>query len=224
MGYTHQDIVDDYEYLTSSEILLLSIINCGPAKATRIQKLGLFIERILDVDPEIAHGSYNYGAYSDELDEAVSSMKGDGAIRQTQEGYELTQYGSDLLAESKNDPKNKDLVQEIPSIVSFLDSLSDQQLLKLSYILYSDTTDKSLIKGRMNLSKDVYSIGDITVSIGLSRQQLKAKIIEHFDSLDQIIDMLEEGRSVVVSSDGKSGLLLTLQSGRYILAKRSKNE
>ena len=151
-------------------------------------------------------------------------MKGDGAIRQTQDGYELTQYGSDLLAESKNDPKNKDLVQEIPSIVSFLDSLSDQQLLKLSYILYPDTTDKSLIKGRMNLNKDVYSIGNITVSTGLSREQLKFKILEHIDSLDQVIDLLEEGRSVVVSSDGKSGMLLTLQSGRYILAKKSKGE
>lgn len=76
----------------------------------------------------------------------------------------------------------------------------------------------------MNLNKDVYSIGNITVSTGLSRKHLKSKILEHIDSLDQVIDLLEEGRSVVVSSDGKSGMLLTLQSGRYILAKKSKGE
>lgn len=220
MAYTHQDIVDDYEYLTSSEILLLSIVKCGPAKSTRIQKLGLFIERILEVDPEIAHGSYNYGGYSDELDEAVSSMKGDGAIKQTPDGYELTEYGADLLAESKNDSENKDLVQGVPPIISFLDSLSDQQLLKLSYILYPDTTDKSLIKGGMNLNRNVYSVGNLRVTTGLTKEQLKSMIMDHIDSLDQVIDLLEEGRSVVVSSESTSDALLTLQGGKFILAKK----
>ena len=176
MAYSHEDVVDDAEYLSKSEVTLLAIVSCGPFKITRIQKLGLFVDKVLEGSVELSYGAYNYGAYSDSLSEAVSSMMGDGALKLVSDGYCLTSYGSDLLSEAKNNPEFKDLIEKIPTIVSFFDSLSDQQLLKLSYILYPETTDKSLIKDRINLDRKPHRIGDLEVTTGLSKDEVEAKL------------------------------------------------
>ncbi|MBE6521811.1 MAG: hypothetical protein E7Z62_01570 [Thermoplasmata archaeon] len=220
MAFTHDKIVHDYQRLLSGQILLLGMLENSPCKPTRIQKLSLFIERILEVDPAIAHGSYIYGGFSDELYEASVLLSKTGAIVEGKDGYELSDYGKALLAEAKKDPENKDLLEEMPSVVAFLDSLPDDDLLRLSYILYPDTTDKSLIKSEINVSKKSYSIIDVRVRTGLSREQLKEMILRKISDLDSIIDMLDDGRSVVVSSEGMPTTLLTKQGGRYILTEK----
>ena len=179
MAYSHEDVVDDAEYLTRSEVTLLAIVNCGPVRITRIQKLGLFIEKVLEGKLELSYGAYNFGAYSDSLGEAVSSMVGDGAIKLVRELYQITPYGSDLLSEAKNNPDFKELVDKIPQIVSFFESLSDQQLLRLSYVLYPETTGKSLIKDdvdKINSDRKSFKIGDLEVTTGLSKDEVEAEL------------------------------------------------
>ena len=220
MPYSHANIVDDAEDLTTSQVMLLSILSCSPTKITRIQKLGIFIERILQINSDLSHGSYYYGGFSDDLGEAVSSMGGDGAIKNGEEGYKLTQYGADLLTQAGTNPDNKELVEGILSIVSFFQSLTDFQLKKLSYILYPETTDMSLIKNQMDLDRDSFRLGDLKVTKGLTREQLIDKLMLKVTDLDPIIDLLEEGRSVVASPDGRSCVLLTLQEGKYITTEK----
>ncbi|MBO4735307.1 MAG: hypothetical protein J5614_02835, partial [Paludibacteraceae bacterium] len=181
MSYSHEDIVSDVEQLNDNDVMVLSIVDVSPAKITRIQKLGLFIEKLLDVDPDCSHGAYNYGAYSDDLDVAASSMKLDGAVTLKDGNYELTSYGSSLLTELKNDPKKKEFVEGIASIVSFFDSLNDHQLLKLSYIVYPETTGQSLIKDTMVLDRKSYTIGDLDVKTNLTKEQLEDMLIHKLE-------------------------------------------
>lgn len=221
MAFTQASIARDYQRLLSGQILLLGILGIRPSKATRIQKLSLFIERVLEVDPAIAHGSYMYGGFSDELQEAANLLSINGAIIEGENGYELTTYGQALLSEAKKYPENQKVLDGIPPIIEFLDSLTDNELVRLSYILYPDTTDKSLIKSDLNVDKNSYSISDTRVRTGLSREQLKEMILRKVNDLDEIIDMLEDGRSVVISSGGMPNTFLTKQGGRYILTEKN---
>lgn len=220
MAFDQAKIARDYQRLLSSQILFLGIVDNRPCKITRVQKLGLFIERVLEVDPAIAHGSYMYGGFSDELEEAANLLSINGAVIEGENGYELTAYGKALLEEANKDSKNKELLDGIPPIIAFLDSLADYELVRLSYILYPDTTDKSLIKGDMNVDRKSYSISDMRVRTGLSREQLKEMILRKVSDLDDILDMLDDGRSLVVSSEGLPDTYLTKQGGKYILTEK----
>ncbi|MBO4357805.1 MAG: hypothetical protein J5813_06555 [Candidatus Methanomethylophilaceae archaeon] len=180
MSYSHEDIVSDVEDLNDNELMLLSIVGCAPIKITRIQKLGLFIERVLNPDSG-THGAYHYGAFSDDLDEAASTLNHDGAVAIDQGNYQLTRYGTDLLEEASNDPAKNELITGTRDIASFLNSLSDYQLTKLSYILYPETTGRSLIKDRMSLGKDHYVMGGMEISTGLTQEQLRDRLVKRLE-------------------------------------------
>lgn len=211
--------MSDVEDLSAGDVMFLSIVNCSPARITRIHKLSLFAERILDLGPELSHFAFDYGGFSNEMRAAESSLSEDGAVRKDNEEYKLTTYGSDLLAEASKDPKYKVLVVDVPRVVAFLDSLSDRDLKQLSYILYRDTAERSTIKHNMDLDEKEYRFGDLEVVTRLTREEMKDRLI-HYDCSLKAIDQLINYRSVVVSDGGSSASLITLCDGYYIEVKK----
>jgi len=168
---SEEDLKEDVDDLNDNEITLLSILQNTPTKTTRIQKLGIFVDRIMyDRSPDSA-GAYHYGGFSDNLDDAIESMKSDGAIVATANGFQLTEYGQRIYEEAKKKETIKAKIETVDEIKSFFDSLSDQQLLKLSYIFYPDTTEESLIKDRIKTDGNTFQIDDLEIITGLSKEE-----------------------------------------------------
>lgn len=214
---SYEDIEDDAEDLTVGEVLFLSIVNYCPAKITRIQKLSLFAERILDLGPELTHFAYDYGGFSKQVDQAKSSLEGDGAVWMNNDDYELTPYGAALLAEVSTDPKYKAFIEDLPRIIAFLESLSDWNLKHLSYIVYPETAEKSTIKHQMDMNAS--TVGDFKVTKDLSREQIEKLLIQRHSSV-KFLDRLMNHRSVIVLDGDGAALLVTLCDGHYITSER----
>lgn len=90
-GYA--DEVDDYSL---PEYMVLDILADGP-----IYRSGIIKKAIGKYGDIIDHGPYIYGEYSDDIDEAVTSLMSCGAVRYKDDHkgrIEATDYGRHLLA------------------------------------------------------------------------------------------------------------------------------
>ena len=217
MAYTHEDLVNDVEDFTVSDVMFLGILNCSPAKITRIQKLSLFAARILDLGPELSHYAYDFGGFSNEIHDSELTLEEYGAISKDNDEFSLESYGRDLLAVASEDPRFAPFVGKLPGIVAFLESLSDWDLKQLSYILYPDTAEKSTIKHKMNL--DARYVGDFKITRDLSREQMQKLLLQREGSL-MVLDQLVNRKSVIVSDGRGSEILVTMIDGHYIVAER----
>ena len=216
-SYSRDDIIDDVEDLSVSDVLFLGIVNCSPAKITRIQKLSLFASRILDLGPELSHYAFDYGGFSNEMQGSELSLENDGAVLKDHEEFTLTSYGKALLEEASNDPRFKGIIDRLPGIVAYLESLSDWDLKQLSYIVYPDTAVKSTIKHMMDL--DASAVGDFRIRRDLSREQMQRMLLQSKGSVN-VLDRLKDRGSVIVSDVNGNAVLVTRNHDRYITAER----
>ncbi len=219
MDYTPEDVISEVEHLNTSQLLLLSIINCEPAKITRILKLGLIVERILDIGLD-TYGPYNYGGFSDKISEASRKMKSHGVVEVDANGnYALTDYGSDVLKKASENDDNSILINHTPPIVEFLSTISDSDLKELTYLLYPDTIDRSLIKGDMDLISSERRYSDASVYLNLTREQMIQMLIQNKKSV-KVLETLRDGASVLLPRGGNTAVMVTLSKDHYIVVKR----
>ena len=176
---TIDDVRDDVEELTDSDVVVLGLLHNKPIKRTRIQKMSLFIERLFNFDESISHGSYHYGAFSDGIDESLISLKGDGSVAvDSSNNYKLTNYGDLLYSEANNKEELKRKLEAVDVINDFFSSLSDQQLLQLSYLLFPDTTEESLIVKDVQKKLPHSKYGDLSVQTNLSKKDAVKALVE----------------------------------------------
>ena len=198
-------------------MIFLGIVNCSPVRITRIQKLSLFVARILNLGPELSHYAYDYGGLSNKMQGSEISLEEDGAVSKDQGEFTLTSYGEALLAEASNDPRFKAFIDKLPGIVSYLESLSDWDLKHLSYIVYPDTAKNSTIREKMDLNASI--VGDFEVMRDLSREQMQKMLLQSIGSL-KVLDQLKDRGSVMVSDANGSVMLVTKDHDSFIAIKR----
>lgn len=177
-----EDIQDDVEDLTEKDLIVLTLLRNKTVKVTRIQKLNLFIENILDTNKKNAHGAYHYGGFSDEIDESLSSMKGDGSVSvDSNQQYSLTNYGTLVLDEALKDPDVREKVEAINTISNFFEDVTDQQLLQLTYVLYPDTTEESLIKDKISKRTKKTKFGNLLVQTNLTKDEAISSLCDDLE-------------------------------------------
>lgn len=138
------------EDLSPTEKLILMVVNhSGNLKSTRLQKLSLIIKAIFEGRTPVSHGAYYFGGFSDDVEEGSSSLRDEGIVAlDPREGYTLSQDGRELVElVSGEDPKQDSLVQ---SIVQKFSRFSDRELTALTYVLFPELAEKSVIKKKMD--------------------------------------------------------------------------
>jgi len=149
-------IKEDAEELSYHDKLTLVTIagSGGKSKATRIQKLGLIINAIKEGKTPSSHEPYFYGGFSDNIEESLSYLLDSGLIKKIGTEYTITEYGKKVLKflETNNDEVYHTLKDIVDKIMPSFRRLKDDELVLLTYILFPELTEKSLIKEDMEKS------------------------------------------------------------------------
>lgn len=173
-------LLEDAEDLTKCGKVLLSILNYGPARVTRIHKMSLMINAVIEgscAKPD-SHGAFHYGGFSEEVDSALTQFLEDGVATKVDGEFRITEYGRQLVGVLKKELMDDFmLVSEETSgpILENLNTLSDRQLLRLTYLLFPETTTRSVIKKQVDRDGRPIKVGDAVVYKG-SKDDLKAVI------------------------------------------------
>jgi Mn-dependent DtxR family transcriptional regulator len=147
MTDANREFVEDMS--ESDKIVLLTIANSGTIKSTRLQKIALMIKAVLDGKVESSHGAYLFDGFSDDIDESVNSLRSEGfLIYEHGTGYKVSNDGmklSQTLSSKENQLENK-----VNDVIKMLKDLSDKQVTALTYRLFPQMTENSIIKEEMN--------------------------------------------------------------------------
>jgi len=137
----------DTDDFNDSDRLVLSIIsNSGKSiMRTRLQKSALVYSKVFgDI---VKHIAYSFGGYSEDVDESVDTLLDVGAITDTKNGYALTPYGknmADFLRRVSSEYVDVDAHSK--QLSNALNGVSDRELVGLTYHLYPETSEGSIIK------------------------------------------------------------------------------
>lgn len=133
------------EDLSELDKMLLLIINfSGSVKATRLQKLGILGNVALGHNHDSIHNPYYFGGFSDEIEEESTFLHEQGYLRQTPGGLVLSPTGVKCVEELKN--KNEKEATTIKGIVETLRRYSDKEVTAITYKMFPDLADKSIIR------------------------------------------------------------------------------
>lgn len=147
-----EDIIEeDLEDLGKYDKLVLAILRFSSAKSTRIHKLGLIINAIIEGNVPESHGAYYYGGFSEDIDASLTQLMEDGLVMKTNDEFTLTTYGKKVLSllEKREDREMEEIIEIASDVVESFSELDDRELLKLTYQLFPELTDKSLIKDKI---------------------------------------------------------------------------
>lgn len=94
MTYTEQDLIEEMEDVTKHEFMVMRhLAENGP-----MYKTGMMQDIIREFPDDMEHGEYLIPGkeYSDDLDQAMTTLSNDGAIGYVGGKLALTDYGRDL--------------------------------------------------------------------------------------------------------------------------------
>lgn len=144
----------DVEDLTADDKLVLLILGYSKrTTSTRLHKLSLLVNAIVEGKRPSTHGAYYYGGFSDEVDSAMIQLEEDGLIKRTGEKQlSLTEYGEkvkDTLSKSSDD-QTAEVRDTVRFVADSLKAVPDQDLVDLTYILFPELTTRSVIKSKVD--------------------------------------------------------------------------
>jgi hypothetical protein len=130
-------LFDDIDYLI--------ILTIGEEKIepTKIQKIALLLSKLLNIPIDVE--AYYFGGYSETIAERLNSTARSQFFTKSANMYELTGKGKEvyykLLEKLKTNKK-----ENIIKILTILRKISVSDILALTYFLYPETTEKSIIR------------------------------------------------------------------------------
>ena len=142
-------IKDEIENLSDADRLVLSILFTGnKAKVTRLQKIGLLVNAIMEGRVPSSHDSYFFGGFSEDIEDSITKLSDNSMLNPTTDGFVLTPYGKLVFSQMKAmkdsaEDRRLDVVEEV---VNALSRLSDKDVLDVTYYLFPELTENSLIK------------------------------------------------------------------------------
>lgn len=137
----------DFDELSDSEVLVLLIMDEDEAVfKTRLQKLSLLYHELYDSDRNMTdHHAYFFGGYSDDIDESIMNLTDKGILVEGKSGYSLTDYGMKLRKFFLNEYEDVEQIGNIEKIKNAVSSISDKNLVGLTYHFYSESAKNSTI-------------------------------------------------------------------------------
>jgi len=127
-------------------LLILSISN--KIKITRLQKIGLLINAVIQGRVPTSHNAYYFGAFSEDIDDSVTKFSDSSIVNATSDGFVLSPYGKSIINQMKESSNEEDrkVLEVTETIVKALSKMNDNDVLALTYYLFPEFTDDSLIK------------------------------------------------------------------------------
>ena len=144
-------IEDDVEFMNKYDWLTLLILKYGKSKVTRLQKLALILNSILEGRTPSSHGPYFFGGFSDDIESSLSRLSESGIIKKVGSEYAITEYGKIVLKYLEENPPNefKKMKNIADVVLPMLSTLSDQEVVDLTYLLFPELTTQSVIKEKV---------------------------------------------------------------------------
>jgi len=143
----------DLEDLTANDKLVLLVLGASSkTTTTRLHKLSLIVNAVVEGNQPSSHGAYHYGGFSDEVDSAMIQLEEDGLIKRTgDKKLVLTEYGQKVMGslDKTKDKQAADVQGVVRLVVDSLKAVPDQDLVDLTYILFPELTTKSVIRSKV---------------------------------------------------------------------------
>jgi len=133
--------LDDIDYL-----IILAIGEKGN-KSTKIQKTVLVLSKLLNIPTDIE--AHHFGGYSEIVAERLNSRSRTQFFVKDGDEYKLTEQGKELYYKLLEQLKAKKM-EDIVKILDTLHKMSSKNLIALTYFLYPETIEKSIIKEDVN--------------------------------------------------------------------------
>jgi len=142
-------IKDEMENLSDADKLVLSVLFASnKVKATRLQKVGLLVNAIVEGKVPSSHDAYFYGGFSEEIEDSVTKLSDNRLLNPTSEGFVLTQYGKLIFNRMKaaKDKTGYERIEIAEAVIAALSRLKDSDVLDLTYYLFPELAANSLIR------------------------------------------------------------------------------
>ena len=144
-----EDLEEFAEIISEPEKLAILFIGySNEVKSTRLQKMVLVAKAILEGKVPTTHGAYLFGGYSDDIDEGTETLRSEGFLSyESGKGFYLSDDGNKIFEYlKKKETKLNDTVQQVSEMFK---GLSDKQVTAITYKLFPQLTENSVIKEEM---------------------------------------------------------------------------
>jgi hypothetical protein len=130
------------------KLAILFIGYSNEVKSTRLQKMVLVAKAILEGKVPTTHGAYLFGGYSDDIDEGTETLRSEGFLSyESGKGFYLSDDGNKIFEYlKKKETKLNDIVYKVSEMFK---GLSDKQVTAITYKLFPQLTENSVIKEEM---------------------------------------------------------------------------
>lgn len=157
-------IEDEAEDLNKSDKLVLTVLSKKKMLRTRLQKTALMYCEVMK-DNVVDHIAYNFGGYSEDVDESLETLVDIGAVYEDRSGYSVSDYGKRLLDYLLNrDDENKMVDNNVDKIIQAVGGVSDRVIVGLTYHYYPTLSSKSTIKDSVEKMNENIVIDDTPLS------------------------------------------------------------
>jgi uncharacterized protein YwgA len=139
----------EMEDLTFFDKLVLWLLAHGEkSRATRLQKMGLIVNSIIEGKTPSSHGPHNFGGFSDEIEGAIIDLSEEGLVKSEGGIYRLTAYGKEILEQlqSSKDQESNKIKGASETITQGLRKLTDRDVTALTYVLFPELAKDSIIR------------------------------------------------------------------------------
>ena len=143
------DLEEFAEIISEPEKLAILFIGySNEVKSTRLQKMVLVAKAILEGKVPTTHGAYLFGGYSDDIDEGTETLRSEGFLSyESGKGFYLSDDGNKIFEYlKKKETKLNDTVHKVSEMFK---GLSDKQVTAITYKLFPQLTENSVIKEEM---------------------------------------------------------------------------
>lgn len=143
------DLEEFAEIISEPEKLAILFIGySNEVKSTRLQKMVLVAKAILEGKVPTTHGAYLFGGYSDDIDEGTETLRSEGFLSyESGKGFYLSDDGNKIFEYlKKKETKLNDTVRQVSEMFK---GLSDKQVTAITYKLFPQLTENSVIKEEM---------------------------------------------------------------------------
>lgn len=133
--------------------MLLLVVNFSErVRSVRLQKIALLIKASVNSKLNYIHNPYYLGGFSDEIEEETTALHEEGYLTHDASGFKLSVDGKkEVQRIIREEPVE---AKKIEGIITTLHEFSDRELTALTYKLFPELTDKSVIKESMEKIMD----------------------------------------------------------------------
>jgi len=137
-----EEIKDILQTLDDLDVAIILAIGDSKLNHTKIQKIALILSEILGIKTDAV--AYDYGGFSETIMEKLQSDFSSDIIRKETGAYALTKTGKKLYRILTKIVEKKYNISE--DLLSALRTMNNKELVALTYHLFPEYTEKSLIK------------------------------------------------------------------------------